>query len=405
MARLLPSQRAALAPKGLEEVAVADGRRDRPHAALGHQPVEGAVRRLGDDDERHAQVEREHREHGVPVDLVGVAVHRDQPVAVAVERDAEVEVAVPDERGQRGEVGGATADVDVRPVGPVADRGHVGAEPLECGGRQPGHGPVGRVAGDPQAVEGRAEALDEHVDVALAEPVGAHGLPGGCRGRFVGEERLDLELLLVGQLDALAREDLDAVVLGRVVARRDDRATRLREERNRRRREDATEGYGRSAGREPGRERLLERGPGLARVAADEHGTALAPTGERDAEARDELVGQRVADDPPDAVGPEVGTRRRHAETLEDLVRGSGHVPFGRVRLASSSPGGPPVSGSPADSVRRECARVGHGFVPKVCRIVPDGRATQGTSASSTAAPCGPCAGRPSCARRSERRA
>ena len=98
-----------------------------------------------------SEMEREHREDLVAVDRVAVAVDREHPVAVAVERDPEIESALADGLLQQREVGGAAAVVDVLAVRRVADRGHLGAEPLERLRRDPGVGAVGAVDADPQA--------------------------------------------------------------------------------------------------------------------------------------------------------------------------------------------------------------------------------------------------------------
>ncbi len=69
-------------------------------------------------------------------------------------------------------------------------------------------------------------------------PFSAHPAGLASPARRFGQHRLDLVLELVGQLRAVAREELDAVVLGRVVRRGDHDARRRvelgREERDRR---------------------------------------------------------------------------------------------------------------------------------------------------------------------------
>ena len=102
MARLLAAEDAALGAKGLEHVAVADVGRHDPDAALGHEPVEAEVRHLGHRDEVDAEVEREHGEDLVAVDLAPGRVDGQHPVAVAVEGDAEVELRLAARRGRGG---------------------------------------------------------------------------------------------------------------------------------------------------------------------------------------------------------------------------------------------------------------------------------------------------------------
>ena len=64
-------------------------------------------------------------------------VDREHAVAVAVERDPEVEAAVAHGLLEQREVGRAAADVDVRAVGLVADRVHLGAERSNACGASP----------------------------------------------------------------------------------------------------------------------------------------------------------------------------------------------------------------------------------------------------------------------------
>ena len=167
MARLLAAEDAALAPERLEHVAVADVGRDDADPALLHQPVEAEVRHHRDRDEVDAEVEREDGEDLVAVDDVAApstASIRSPSPSNATPRSS---AALAHGLLQQREVGRAAADVDVRAVGLVADRGHLGAEPLERLRRDPGVGAVGAVDGDPQAGEVGAEALDDVLEVAV----------------------------------------------------------------------------------------------------------------------------------------------------------------------------------------------------------------------------------------------
>ena len=91
------------------------------------------------------------------------------------------------------------------------------------------------------------------------------------------EQRLDLFLLYVGQLLAVAIEELDAVVLGRVVGRGDDAPEVERQECDSRGRQHPCDDRVAAGGRDPARKRLLELGPGGARVASDEDAAATGP--------------------------------------------------------------------------------------------------------------------------------
>ena len=116
---------------------------------------------------------------------------------------------------ERAQVGRAAADVDVRAIRLVADCGHVRAELREGLRCEPGVGAVRAIDADAQAAEIGAESFDDVLQIAVCRD--AHLVDvAASRGRGV-EQRLDLFLLNVGQLLAVAVEELHAVVFGRVV--------------------------------------------------------------------------------------------------------------------------------------------------------------------------------------------
>ena len=142
------------------------------------------------------------------------------------------------------------------------------------------------------------------------------------RGRV--EQRLDLLVLLVGELPTL-EEELHAVVLGRVVRRGDDDAEPLGEERDRGSREDAAEDGGTARRGNPASDRLLELGPRCTRVAADEDATAARPQRGSPPDALDEVRRQLLADDAADTIRSEVpphggGTYRQRTSTSVRLM-------------------------------------------------------------------------------------
>ena len=289
MAGLLAPEQQPLAPERLEDVTVADVGDDDANASLLHQAVEAEVGHRRDDDALDLEVEREDSEH---------------PVAVAVECDAEVEAAAAYGLGEQTEVGRAAADVDVRPVRVVADRGHLSAELLERLRRETGVGAVRAVDGDAKAGEVGAEALEDVLEVAVRGDLDAVDLATAGGGAV--EERLDLLLGAVRQLAAVPVEELDAVVLRWIVRGRDDRAEIEAEERDRRRRQHARKD-GASTGRGDAlRERILELRAAGPRVTSYEDASPAAPERRRLAEALDEIDRERLADDAADAVRSEV---------------------------------------------------------------------------------------------------
>ena len=124
-----------------------------------------------------------------------------------------------------------------------------------------------------------------------------------------GHVELGLDCLLVGVAElALAAEELDAVVLGRVVRGSDDDAEVVLQggKRDGAARQHAADDRGRAGGDDPLGESGLEGDPGGARVAADEDGSRAAPGHRRAAEPLDEVCGQELARDPTNTVSPEV---------------------------------------------------------------------------------------------------
>ena len=212
--------------------------------------------------------------------------------------------AVADDVGERAEVGRAAADVDVRPVRRVADGDHLRAELLERLRREAGVGAVRAVDRDAEAGQVGAEALEHVLEVAVRRDLDPVDLAAAGSRRV--EERLDLLLGGVRQLAAVAVEELDAVVLRRVVRGGDHRAEIEAEQRDRGRRQDAGEHGGSSRRGDPVRERLLELEAAGARVAPHEDTAAPAPERRRLAEPLDEVGRQRLADDAANAVRSEV---------------------------------------------------------------------------------------------------
>ncbi len=167
------------------------------------------------------------------------------------------------------------------------------------------------------------EVLEHVVDIALDHVLGV--LDGTASRPRCADERFDLELVGVRQLVALAVEDLDPVVLGRIVRGRHDEAEVLREQRHRRSREHAREDGGAARIDDAPPKGRLEARAGRPRVAADEHAPASRPERRRTADLLDELLGERLVDDPPDAVRAEPPTGCR-PHTSERLSRhGLGH--------------------------------------------------------------------------------
>src|SRR5262249_13165860 len=151
--------------------------------------------------------------------------------------------------------------------------------------------------------EVRAEVLDDVVDVPRRGMLDVLDRASARPGRV--HQRLDLELVGVDELVPLVVEDLDAVVLRRVVGRGDDEPEGLREERDGRGGRAPRRARGPAGLDDPARERLLELRARATGVPPDEDATAARPEGYRSTDALDELGREGVADDAADAVGAE----------------------------------------------------------------------------------------------------
>jgi hypothetical protein len=181
----------------------------------------------------------------------------------------------------------------------------VRAETLERGRRDAGVRAVRAVDHQPEAREVGAEALEDVVEVAVGRNADVVDPAGRALGRLV-EEGLDLLFRSVRELLAVAVEELDAVVLGRVVRGRDDGAEIEREQGHRGSREHAREHSIAARRDDAADERLLELHARGARVTPDEDAPASRPERRGTAEPLHELRGEVLSDHAPDTVGSEI---------------------------------------------------------------------------------------------------
>jgi len=255
----------------------------------------------------------------VAVDDLSCGVHREHAVAVPVERQSEVGAHIAHRPRQRIEMGRPAVDVDVHAVGLGADDRDARAQPFQhlwCGGDA---GAVGAVDHQRDARQVRGTAADQRFDIPLA-PLGsvhdgAEFRPlGACAGRVEGG--LHRRLILVGELEAVAAEHLDAVVGERIVRRADHDAGggvgTGDQFGDRRGGQDAQQACLRAGADKAGGDRALEHGAAASRVAPDEHaGAGVEPTAEGAPEGERQLRGQVTVGNTADAVGTEQRPRGR----------------------------------------------------------------------------------------------
>ena len=227
-------------------------------------------------------VHRAHDEDVVAVDDLALLVDAEAAVGVAIMRDAEVRAVLEDSLLQGLEMRRAAAVVDVRAIRQRVDDLDIGTEAAQDFRHCLVGSAVGTVEHDLDAVEALL-AGREHEFHVLVEKVRAvlDVADVLCRRARVVVVRLELvhdglELILDGirQLVAIAAEELDAVVVERVVRGRDDDArlglVLAREVGDGRRRDDAREHGAAACRADAGRQRRLEHLARDARVAADD---------------------------------------------------------------------------------------------------------------------------------------
>src|SRR5439155_24639651 len=221
----------------------------------------------------------------------------DESIAVAVEREADRGAPGAHRPLQSLGMERPAAGVDVPAIGAGTDRQDAGAEPPEDARRHAIRRAVGAVEHDREPAELEREGPAEEVDVVrlrarVGDEAADPGAPRARRAVLALEALLDLVLPGVGELRALRGEQLDAVVLERVVGRAEHDsavgAKPFREERDRRGREHADRVALGTGGQQPRHERGLEERSRQARVASDDKphavGRVLAE------ERRDELT-------------------------------------------------------------------------------------------------------------------
>ena len=215
----------------------------------------------------------------------------------------------------------------LKPSGSTPNRDDLGAELPQRVGRDLVGGAVGAVDHDAQAVErqiARQRALGEF-DVAVLHAVDALGAAelgglGEPLGEIAVDQLLDLELDLVGQLVAVRAEQLDAVVVVRIVRGRDHHAEigahRARQHGDRRRRHRAGQQHVHADRGEARDQRGLDHVAGQPRVLADQHAMAVLAVLEHHArglpDLERELRRDRAVGAAANAVGAEI--LANHAE-------------------------------------------------------------------------------------------
>ncbi len=185
----------------------------------------------------------------------------------------------------------AAVAVDVETVRRHADPNHLRAEFRQHGRRNPVGGTIGAIDDDFEVAEIEAAGCRclDGLDVSALHVVQPLGAPDrrGVRERHVRRrhhERLDPALDGIRQLESVRAEQLDAVVLVRIVRSRDHHADigthRSRQEAHGGRRDRPQEKDIDAHRQEAGRQRLLQHVARQARILADDGAIAMGATAE-----------------------------------------------------------------------------------------------------------------------------
>ena len=237
MAALLAAQAVVVGQHVLQDVAVAHLGLHVLDAQLLQRQLQAHVAHDGGDHGIVAQpsllleVIGADAHHLVAVDHPAPLIHGHEAVRVPVEGQTYVRAQLPHQLAQPLGVGGAAVLVDVGAVRLMVVGGYLRAQLLQ---HRRGHlvaGALGAVHHNVQPVQAHAGGLLGKVDVAALGVAlahrSAHALADGqllALGQTVLHNLLDLVLNGVGQLVALAVEELDAVVFDGIVAGGDHRA-------------------------------------------------------------------------------------------------------------------------------------------------------------------------------------
>ena len=204
----------------------------------------------------------------------------------------------------------------------VGDHGHLGPQPAEDLGRGAVRGAVGAVEQHPGAAQVELrEARVELSQIVLQRAVqSGDASDSRRRGDRLRERLLDLVLGVVVELEPVVREQLDPVVLERVVGGRDDgrhlQLVAANQQWRGGRRKHAADQRVAAGGRDPRRDGRLEHLARFARVADDQDlwPRVLRPDDRCPGERQRKLGGQKLPGAATDTVRAE--KLARHAATV-----------------------------------------------------------------------------------------
>ena len=305
MARLLATNGIAAFAHRLEHIAVAHlglqhvnamSLHGAHEAQIGH---DGGNRRVMGQLAAILQIDRKHRLDDVAIDLGAVFRHEHHAVGIAIVGNAHVSAAFGHKLGQGAQMGGAAIDVDVGAVIVVVDHGDFRTQTTQRLCARERRRAVARIERNVEPVEVDSLArhrFDRMVDIHLAcvldfksdANLVAHGHFGFLARLFrtrnlalnaaLGNEFLDFIFDRVRKLEAIRVEELDAVVLRRIMrCGNHDAAIGMQfanQQRHGRRRNNSRKQRIAARTRNAGNHRRLEHVAAFARIFAHDNGLA-----------------------------------------------------------------------------------------------------------------------------------
>ena len=267
-------------------------RTTRPPAAASAESLMRHDQGVVHQEPARQRVPGEQGQHLVTVEHRAGFITENTTIAVAIMRDADPGLLGADPGAEQLRVFATHLGIDISPVGSICDSDHLGAQPAQDGGRGRTGRSVRGIDDDSPTLQGARRQQSRHGgEVVLRDRLQIRFRQrGGVNRRRARREKLfDSHLLHFLQFVSAGTEELDAIVLHRIVRSGDDDPQRgpahARRPRHGGSWQHAERDRIRSTGAKPPRDCGLEGGTGKTRVAPDDHiGLGGEPRGRRIAE-------------------------------------------------------------------------------------------------------------------------
>ena len=232
MARLFPAQVIAVAAHCLDDIAVTHGSAFQTQATRGQEFLKPEVRHDGRNQRAAFQpplfgpTSRHQRHDLIAVRHTAILIKDHHPIRIAIKADADMGAMGHDRLGGGLGMGRSATVVDIGAIGRNTHRDHLGAQFPQHLRRGAIGGAIGAIDHHLQPVQPQSRRegrLDEFLIAAasILNPLGAANVLGLGRQDLAFQNGLDLGLGLIRQFEPVGAKELDAIVMMRIVARRD----------------------------------------------------------------------------------------------------------------------------------------------------------------------------------------